>query len=188
MISDKRRNRILKDLGNREYRNAFVAEHIKTGVPFQLHALREKEGWTQEMLTKKSGIAQPRLSLLEDPDYKGFTLKTLLKFASAYDVALIVRFVPFSELFKWELNLSQKTLAPESFENEEFFKEKPITEPGINKSTIETSQHLLGGGQVVDFEQRRKEKSKVGAEKALSFQSEKRVETQLNRMIAGAKP
>ena len=40
----KRRKRIIEDLKDKEYRDAFAVEHIDTGVPFQIRALREQKG------------------------------------------------------------------------------------------------------------------------------------------------
>lgn len=40
------RNQLLENLkGSKEYREAFVAEHIKTTIPFQLRAIRKKQKW-----------------------------------------------------------------------------------------------------------------------------------------------
>jgi hypothetical protein len=44
---------------------------------------------------------QNAISRLERPDYGKATLTTLRRLAAAMDVALIVRFVPFSELVDW---------------------------------------------------------------------------------------
>lgn len=119
---------MIEDLRNKEYRDAFVTEHIDTGIPFQIRALREQKGreWTQKELGIRTGMAQETISRLEDPNYGKLTLKTLKRLASAFDVALMVRFVPFSELVEWELHLTPDSLEALSFEEESYFKEKPI--------------------------------------------------------------
>ncbi len=116
----KRRNKILESLKNKEYRDAFVSEHIDTGLPFQIKALREKREWSQEKLGKEAGMHQERISALEDPNYGKFTLRTLKKLASAFDVALMVVFVPFSKLLDWESDLSPDALRVVSFKEDDF--------------------------------------------------------------------
>jgi transcriptional regulator with XRE-family HTH domain len=120
----KRRQRIIENLKNKEYRDAFVTEHINTGVPFQIRALRDQREWTQKDLGNHVEMAQETISRIEDPNYGKLTLKTLKRLASAFDVALMVRFVPFSELVEWELHLTPDSLKALEFEKESYFKEK----------------------------------------------------------------
>lgn len=101
------------DFESKDYRDAFVEENIKTRVAFQIRALREKEGWTQQQLGEKAGKAQNVISRLEDPDYGKFTIRTLLDLASALDVGLEVTFVPFTHLVANSENFSPQRLAAE---------------------------------------------------------------------------
>src|SRR5438132_949996 len=64
----------------------------------QCRALRESREWTQPQLAEAAGMSQPRISEMERPGERKPNLETLLRLASAFDVALQVRFVPFSEL------------------------------------------------------------------------------------------
>ena len=92
------RAQIVASLADKEYRDAFVQEAINQGIAFQIRAIRNQRGWTQGDLAERASKAQPEISRLEDPGYEGYTLKTLAKLASAFDVALTVRFIPFSAL------------------------------------------------------------------------------------------
>lgn len=103
---------------NKEYRDAFVEEHISSGLAFQIRALREKKGWTQEELAQRTGKAQETISQLENPDYGRFTLKTLKTLASAFDLALMVNLVSFTGLIARVSNLSPETIAPPSYDDE----------------------------------------------------------------------
>jgi transcriptional regulator with XRE-family HTH domain len=124
MNTYKRKQRLSKELQDKEYRDAFVIEHIDTGIPFQIRALREQRGLRQKDLEDCSGIAQETISRLEDPNYGKLTLTTLKRLASAFDVGLLVRFVPFSDLVEWELNLSPDSLKVLSFPKDPYFQEK----------------------------------------------------------------
>jgi transcriptional regulator with XRE-family HTH domain len=120
MISKK--EKLIGRLKNKKYRDSFVESYIKIGIPFQLRALREERGWTQKELADRIGVKQAWIAQIENPNYSGFSLKTLLKLASVFDIGLLVRFVSFSNLMKWELELSSESLKVKSFEDEDYFK------------------------------------------------------------------
>ncbi len=108
-----------KDLLNKEYRDAFVAESVKTGIAFQNRALRLSNDWSQKDLGERAGKPQNVISRIEDPDYGNFTIRTLLDLASALDVALLVRFVSFGQLMQQLKDVSPEALAVPSFEKEQ---------------------------------------------------------------------
>ena len=106
---------IWRKLRNKEYRDSFVASQISNTIAAQIFSLREARGWKQAEVAARAGMKQSRISDLEDPNYENYQTRTLLKIASAYDVGLVVRFVPFSELAKWSANLSPKDFLPTEF-------------------------------------------------------------------------
>jgi transcriptional regulator with XRE-family HTH domain len=140
----KRKQKIIEDLKDKEYRDAFVTEHINTGIPFQIRALREQKQrkWTQKDLGNRIGMAQETISRIEDPNYGKLTIKTLKRLASAFDVALMVRFVPFSELVKWELYLTPDSLEVLSFEEESYFTEEKSEEDITEEFQIKDQRYL----------------------------------------------
>jgi len=119
----KRKEKLISKLKNKEYRDAFLAELITTGIPFQIKILREQRNWTQKELGDRVNMAQETISRLEDPNYGKLNLNTLKRLTSAFDVGLMVRFVPFSELVNWEINLSLESLEVSSFDEESYFKD-----------------------------------------------------------------
>ena len=87
------RRQIISSLRTKTDRDLLVETEIETGTAIQVHALREREGWTQAELADRAGMRQARISLLESLDYEGsVNVKTLVKLAAAFDVALMVRF------------------------------------------------------------------------------------------------
>lgn len=102
-------------MSHKEYRDNFVAAHLSTGIAAQIQTLREDRGWTQDQLGEKSGMTQARISLLESPGYDSYTFLTLKRLAAAFDVAIIARFAPFSEIAAWTADLSPQKLAVPSF-------------------------------------------------------------------------
>lgn len=102
----------------KENRDAWAASHLGTSLAAQILSLREARGWTQKELAERAGMAQSRISVLEDPDYEKFSLSTLKRIASAFDVVFVGRFVTFGEMLEWAIDPSPARLAPVSFEND----------------------------------------------------------------------
>lgn len=109
------REQIAESLADKEYRDLFVLEHIGQGLAFQIRAMRKDRDWSQTELGEAAGMRQTRVSQLEDPDYERLSLTTLKRLASAFDVGLMVRFVPFSQLVDWSVRLTHADLAVPSF-------------------------------------------------------------------------
>jgi transcriptional regulator with XRE-family HTH domain len=80
--------------------------------------MREEREWTQGKLGEISGKPRNVISRLENPNYGALTLKTLLEMASAFEVALLVRFVPFSRLLREYSDTSTSALSASSVFNE----------------------------------------------------------------------
>ncbi len=102
---------LLEKLEDQEYRQEFVTGEIEIGLPMQIRAMREQRGWRQSFVAEKTGTKQPRFSLMEKPGYGNFSLNTLKKLASLFDVALIVSFVPWGEMIDFVESLSHRRLA-----------------------------------------------------------------------------
>ncbi|MBZ5548627.1 MAG: helix-turn-helix transcriptional regulator [Acidobacteriia bacterium] len=109
---------LLEKLTDQTYRAAFISEEIDTGLPMQLRAMREARGWNQKYVAEKMETKQPRFSLMEKTGYGNFSLSTLKKLASIFNVGLIVSFVPYSEMIEFIDGFSWKRLAVPSFADE----------------------------------------------------------------------
>ncbi len=118
MISDKERQ-LLNSLDNKEYREALAIEHVNTTLAIQIRKMRENKQWNQSDLAECLGKHQETISQWENPDYGRYSLTTLKKLAAAFDVALLVKFIPFSELVRDMVNLSDTRLSPHSFAEEQ---------------------------------------------------------------------
>lgn len=93
--------------------------YLNQGLAHQIRAMRNSREWSQKMLSDKMDCkAQSIISRLEDPAYGKYTIQTLTKVADAFDVALMVRFVPFSKLIDDAEDLSPRALNVTSFEED----------------------------------------------------------------------
>src|ERR1700734_3932194 len=108
---------LLRALKNSEYRRGFVEGHAKDTIAFQIRRLRKARDWEQRDLARELGNSklQPMISRYENPDYGKYSITTLLELAAVFDVALVVRFAPFSELIEWDWRSSASTLTPASY-------------------------------------------------------------------------
>lgn len=61
----------------------------------------------QKDLADAIGMQQSRISMLETPGASNVTLETLAGLAAVFKVGLVVKFVPFSEMLRWENSFSQ---------------------------------------------------------------------------------
>lgn len=112
--------RLFEKLKRKPYRDAFVAEHVRTGIAHQIVVLRDQRGWSQGDLAKKLDKPQSVVSRLENPDYGKATISTLLEVAATYDVALVVRYVSFPEFLRQTRDVSIEAMEVESFDESAF--------------------------------------------------------------------
>ena len=109
---------LIMEMKDKAYRDAYVQSQIRTVLPFQLRSLRTAKKISQEDVAERAGMAQPRISDLERPTGRMPNLETLCRIASAFDVALEVRFVPFSELIRNSEIFDPDTFPVKTFDEE----------------------------------------------------------------------
>ena len=138
------RNRLIKKLKNKPYREAFVASRMRQDAAFQIRLMREAKQWTQEELASRMGVSQARIAQLEDPSYGRYSSRTFKRLASVFDVGFMQRFVSFSNLVDWTTTLSQSALCPKAFDEEGIFiqeslEAKPEQSTAAGDSSIRNS-------------------------------------------------
>lgn len=111
-LSDK----LKQKLTNKEYRDIYMDEQIRSWIARQIRVLREQRGWSQKELAERAGKPQSVISRLEDPDYGKVSLQTLLEMRSAFDVGLCVRFVDFGSAISASRELSTGAIEVPSFD------------------------------------------------------------------------
>ncbi len=142
------KSKLIQKLRNRkDYREAFVASQISTGIPFQIRALRKQFNWSQKDLAEATQMLQPRICAMEQAGYGDFTLNTLKKLASAFDVGLLVRFAPCGELVNWADNFSPDTFSvPSSKEDPVLCRRESGTELRAVQNELSGSASQLNQG------------------------------------------
>lgn len=127
--SASRRERFIESLRDKEYRDAFVASRIAKGVAFKVRAMREARGWTQGDLSERTGHPQEVISRFERANRGDISTSSLKRLASAFDVALVVDFVPFGDLADRVLSLSSEDMAVPGFNEDVRLRPLPATDP-----------------------------------------------------------
>lgn len=107
-----------RKLQGKKYRHSFVSSQIGANIAAQIACTRVARGWTQKELAAHAKMSQVRISVLEDPNYENFSIKTLRRLAQAFDTALIVKFAPFSEMLGWITTLQPENMAVQKFEED----------------------------------------------------------------------
>jgi transcriptional regulator with XRE-family HTH domain len=120
-MNTNKREQMWESLRDSEFREQFIDEHINVGIAFQIRSLRNRQNLKQAKLAELLGDKrkQPLISEWENPNYGKYTLATLKDLAKAFDVGLLVRFVPFGLLVDWTTDLKPDTIAPPCFGEEQ---------------------------------------------------------------------
>jgi transcriptional regulator with XRE-family HTH domain len=129
--------RLFEKLSRKKYRDAYVAENVRTGIAYQIRALREQRGWNQGRFSAELGKPQSVTSRLENPDYGKLSIKSLLEVASAFDVALVIKYVNFPEFLRQTRDVSTESFKVESFGDCTFI---PTANERVVADTITTAQ------------------------------------------------
>jgi DNA-binding XRE family transcriptional regulator len=86
---------------SKKSRERFVSSHVDKGYAFQIREMREHAELSQTELGALVDMNQNAVHRLESPRYGKATITSLKRMAAAFDVALVVRFVPFSQIINW---------------------------------------------------------------------------------------
>lgn len=163
-------------------RTRFVESHVNKSLAFQIRSLRGD--LSQEKVMEKLGMNQNAISRLENPYYGKATLTTLKRIAAAYDVGLVVEFVPFSKLANRisgtpyvEHGLTPDSMNVQSFEQEEeesVFENRELGQgmsvtQGVLQITIKTA--TAGMIPLADFGLGQKTTVRVGQSRQPTLQS-----------------
>lgn len=97
----------LKD--HTDSRASYIRGKLNVLIPAQLRALRLRRELKQAELASEADMKQSRISAMECPGAVKFNIETLIRAAAALRVGLEVKFVPFSEMLRWENAFSQDT-------------------------------------------------------------------------------
>ncbi len=103
---------------DKEYRDAYAEAAVEQGIAWQIKTNREIRGLTQKELARSINTKQSSISRMEDPEYGKHSLANLMRIASAFDCALLVKLVSFSTLARESECLSPENLYARDYMSE----------------------------------------------------------------------
>ena len=123
-----RSTRISNLLTSLASRTSYISSKLGVLVPSQIRSLRLKSNMPRQAdLAREAKMHQSRISMFETPGAANLTLETLSRLAAAFKVGLVVKFVPFSEMLRWENGYSQDTFDVTRIdEDNEFLKPEKV--------------------------------------------------------------
>jgi transcriptional regulator with XRE-family HTH domain len=112
---------LVRELIDKDFRNEYMMDQVRTYVAFQIRALREQRHWLQGDLARAADKTQSVISRLEDPDYGKLSLQTCLEIAIAFDLPLLVQFVEWDDWLARMSNVSPSSLRKRGFDADRLF-------------------------------------------------------------------
>src|ERR1700720_859326 len=106
--------RLAEKFHNKEYRDAYVESHTRRFLAHQMRKFRGEKSQVEfgEILNKRQTVVWR----LEDPNYSGWSLRTLFQVAQKLNVAAVARFVDFQTFLRFTNDTSKGALNPRSYD------------------------------------------------------------------------
>ena len=103
---------------DQEYREAYLEGFLEQNIAAQIQINRKRRNLSQSQLAERIGTTQSAIARSENPAYGKYSIIYLSKLAHAFNCALSVKFIPYSELAYQRKTLSEQTMFAEPFDEQ----------------------------------------------------------------------
>jgi transcriptional regulator with XRE-family HTH domain len=142
-VAPSDREELIRELQDRDARKDFAEDFLDSYISLQIKALRLQRGWSQEDLAQRLGTGQSMISRLENANNSSWTIATLKKLASAFELPLDVEFGKWSDLVDRSSNLSRESLERPSFSDDPGFKNRDTSSINNNNSNYDVPNRKI---------------------------------------------
>lgn len=101
-----------------ETRQAYMESTVEQDIAWQIAINRKIRKLTQAQLAEACGTKQSSIARAEDPTYGRHSVAMLTRIAHAFDCALRIKLIPYSELAEDVVNTSVEALTVKAFSEE----------------------------------------------------------------------
>jgi transcriptional regulator with XRE-family HTH domain len=110
-------NDVVRRLHDKEWREVAGAVFLYWKIRAQIRVLRLQRGWSQNEMARRTGFHQSVISRFENIYHPvDMQIRTLQKFAGAFDVTLVVRMEDWGSFLRDIANMSDESLRVRSFD------------------------------------------------------------------------
>lgn len=143
-----RSNTISRLQSDQDFRAGYIRSKLDVLIPAQIRALRGE--MTQGELGGRVDMKQSRISAMETPGAVNFNLETLVRIAAAFKVGLAVKFVPFSDMLRWENHFAPDRFYVTPLEEDVDFTDpvEPLGQLGYQQSFVTAADAGAVCGQI----------------------------------------
>lgn len=138
----ERKERLLKELADPEYRGYYAEQHLNSTLATQIRTVREQRGYTQAKLAERAGMHQAAVSRIENVNYARWNIGTLKKIAESLGCWLDIRLESWGKLVTSVEEYSPENLRRERFEEDPIFIGSRVTS-GVPESVRWVQQKLF---------------------------------------------
>ena len=109
----------LKEASDKDERHDLVDVRNRQRIALLIRNIRKRQGLSQSELAERMGKHQTHIARLENLEYDGYTVTSLLEVFNALDVALFMDAIPFAEFLEKTEDLTVANLTAATFDEEQ---------------------------------------------------------------------
>lgn len=121
-LLDDEREFFLQEFSARDARSDYAAGLLDSFLALQIKTLRQQRNLSQSELADRAKKHPSQIAAMEQIDFSGWEISTLQQLATAFDLALVVKFEPFCRFLEEVLPVERSVLEKASFPEEPAFR------------------------------------------------------------------